>query len=142
MCQKTFLKIIDIVKDNKKDKVLFFIPLIVTPVVVISSILVLGSVVTLELTDGECGSVSSGFALVYGIISTLCVIVQWSPQIYMTFRRKSAGALSVVMMSITAPGMVILTCYMIFITKQPFSTWLSNAASAVQQVILLSLLIE
>ncbi|ELP93122.1 hypothetical protein EIN_053770 [Entamoeba invadens IP1] len=126
---------------DKKNFSLFKIPLYTTPVVVFISLLIFGTVPLLEMTDGECGEWTSGIGFLYGIICTICVFIQWSPQIYMTFKRKSAGALSVLMMSITAPGMVILTIYMIFITKQSFSTWLSNAASAIQQVILLTLLI-
>lgn len=45
------------------------------------------------------------------------------------------------MLCITAPGMTVLTLYMIFITGQSFSTWASNAASAIQQLILLALCI-
>ncbi|BFU21570.1 PQ loop repeatcontaining protein [Entamoeba histolytica KU27] len=126
---------------NKKEFILFKLPLICLPIVIIISIICLGTVPLLEFTDGECGDITGGFAFVYGIIAAVCVIIQWSPQIYMTFRRKAAGALSMLMLSITAPGMTVLTLYMIFITKQPFSTWLSNAASAVQQLILLSMLV-
>ncbi|KAL7715104.1 PQ loop repeat protein [Entamoeba marina] len=126
---------------NRKDWSLFKLPLICTPFVVLFGAICYASVPLFEVFDGECGVGTSLFGNIYGIVATICVIIQWSPQIVMTFMRKGAGALSLVMFCITAPGMIILSLYMIFITKQSVSTWLSNAASAIQQTILWILLL-
>ncbi|KAL7714071.1 PQ loop repeat protein [Entamoeba marina] len=126
---------------KKSEWVLFKFPLLITPIVIGCSILFYCSVPILIFTSGYCGNVTSVFGYTYGIISTICVVLQWMPQIVMTFRRKGAGALSIVMLSITGPGIAIMTCYYIFITKQPFSTWISTAAASAQQLFLLGMLI-
>ena len=115
----------------------FKLPLIVTPFVLLTCDLLIASVVILELTDGECGDVTYGFALAYGITSTVCVVIQWTPQIITTFRFKGAGSLSILMLCLTAPGTGVLTIYMIFTTQQDISSWMSNAVSSIEQFILL-----
>lgn len=89
---------------------------------------------------GECahGTVAYGSAL--GILSTILTFIQWSPQIYNTYKRKSVGSFSILMLCIQCPGSMLIVYFLIFVSKEQVSTWLSFVSSLVQQLVLLVLL--
>eukprot|EP01111_Echinosteliopsis_oligospora_P019671 TRINITY_DN9622_c0_g1_i1.p1 TRINITY_DN9622_c0_g1~~TRINITY_DN9622_c0_g1_i1.p1 ORF type:complete len:289 (+),score=29.42 TRINITY_DN9622_c0_g1_i1:139-1005(+) len=89
---------------------------------------------------GECSETALTFGKVLGYISTGLTFCQWAPQIWNTFRSKSVGTFSKTMLLIQAPGSLIIIIFMIFITHEDVTTYLSYISATVQQVILLVLL--
>jgi len=89
---------------------------------------------------GDCGYVTLGFGYTMGILSTVMTFVQWAPQIYSTFKSKSVGSFSILMLCIQAPGSFVIIYFLIFVSHESISTWLSYVSAATQQVVLLILL--
>eukprot|EP01133_Synstelium_polycarpum_P010873 gene10873-12669_t len=90
---------------------------------------------------GPCGHPTYIFGYSMGILSTIVTFIQWSPQIYKTFRSKSVGSFSIIMLCIQGPGTILTVYFMIFVSHESVSTWLSNVSSALQIMVLLVLLI-
>jgi len=89
---------------------------------------------------GDCAYVTLGFGYTMGIVSTVMTFIQWAPQIYSTFRSKSVGSFSILMLLIQAPGSFVIIYFLIFVSHESISTWLSYVSAATQQLILLALL--
>jgi len=90
------------------------------------------------ITIGSNAWVTSLYAYTLGIISSIMTIIQSAPQIYVTIKSKSKGSLSLLMLIITAIGMLMVTIFFI-IRGENISTWMPNLLGAVQQSILLSI---
>jgi len=90
---------------------------------------------------GDCAYFTLVFGYSMGMLSTIVTFIQWSPQIYKTFVNKSVGSFSILMLLIQAPGSIIIVYFLIFISHEGVSTWLSFVSSTIQQIILLVLLI-
>lgn len=89
---------------------------------------------------GLCG-ITVDFACLMGWISTVVTIIQWTPQILTTYRAKSGGALSVLMIAINVPGSFVIVGYLKFISHEPTMVWFSTFVSGCQQGVLLVLLL-
>lgn len=74
-----------------------------------------------------------------GLIGTISIILQWSPQIVTTFLHKGAGALSPITLSINAPGSMV-TALSLVLAKKSFSLWLPYVLSGAQQFIIVSII--
>mmetsp|Transcript_8423 Transcript_8423/g.35215 ORF Transcript_8423/g.35215 Transcript_8423/m.35215 type:complete len:321 (-) Transcript_8423:48-1010(-) len=74
----------------------------------------------------------------YGLsaIGVLAVLFQFTPQIYMTYKIKERGSLSIVMLLIQTPGTWIWLLYLVA-DGQNWSTWISTLVAAVEVSILL-----
>jgi len=81
------------------------------------------------------------YARLNGLLASALTFIQWTPQILRTYRQKSAGNFSILMICIMLPGAFITIAYMIFVAKQSITTWLSYLCSGIQQAILFSLLV-
>ncbi|KAF2077282.1 hypothetical protein CYY_001407 [Polysphondylium violaceum] len=90
---------------------------------------------------GMCSSATYSLGYAMGILSTIITFVQWSPQIYKTIRAKSVGSFSIAMLCIQGPGTLIILYFLIFVSKESISTWLSYLSALVQIIVLLVLLI-
>ncbi|EFA74763.1 hypothetical protein PPL_11795 [Heterostelium album PN500] len=90
---------------------------------------------------GPCKHPSYIFGYTMGIVSTIVTFIQWSPQIYKTWRQKSGGTLSITMLWIQGPGTVITIYFLVFVSQESVSTWLSYVSAALQIFILLIMLI-
>jgi len=89
---------------------------------------------------GDCAYVTLGFGYSMGIVSTVMTFTQWAPQIYNTFRSKSVGSFSILMLVIQAPGSFVIIYFLVFVSHESVSTWLSYVSAATQQVVLIGLL--
>eukprot|EP01105_Mastigella_eilhardi_P015080 TRINITY_DN3434_c0_g1_i7.p1 TRINITY_DN3434_c0_g1~~TRINITY_DN3434_c0_g1_i7.p1 ORF type:complete len:423 (+),score=96.72 TRINITY_DN3434_c0_g1_i7:92-1270(+) len=99
-----------------------------------------GLSILLSYVNGMCGTVTRTFGMALGIISLIITIVQWSPQIYTTWRNKAAGSMSLAMVAMQAPGSAVIVVFMVAVTHENITTWVSYLASAAQLFILLFLL--
>ncbi|KAL0205610.1 hypothetical protein P9112_000917 [Eukaryota sp. TZLM1-RC] len=127
------------VRDGKRAKSyrrfkLFFLLFLLYAV---SIILVSGALVYFR---NRCDFIVLEIAYSVGVISTVVNMWQWIPQIIITYKRKGGGALSLTMISIQAPGSALMLVFQIT-SKASITTWGSYFTSAVQQLILLYLLI-
>ncbi|KAJ3441744.1 pq loop repeat protein [Anaeramoeba flamelloides] len=91
--------------------------------------------------QGPCSPVARNLAIVLGFISGMIVIFQWMPQLYSTYKFKGAGSISVITLVIQAPGGLVNLAFLIFVSKEKFSTWFSFFTNNVQLFILLSMII-
>eukprot|EP01113_Clastostelium_recurvatum_P011933 TRINITY_DN16140_c0_g1_i1.p1 TRINITY_DN16140_c0_g1~~TRINITY_DN16140_c0_g1_i1.p1 ORF type:complete len:305 (+),score=23.28 TRINITY_DN16140_c0_g1_i1:78-992(+) len=90
---------------------------------------------------GDCANAVMDLGFAYGMLSTVITFIQWAPQIYKTFVAKSSGALSLIMLMIQCPGSFIMAYFMAIVSRESISTWLSSLASAIQQLILIIMLL-
>jgi len=82
------------------------------------------------------------FAYIMGLVSAAMNVVQWTPQIMRTYKEKHAGAVSITMLLIQAPGSILMFIFFCFISHDSPVVWISTLTTAVQQIILLSLLFK
>jgi uncharacterized protein with PQ loop repeat len=73
----------------------------------------------------------------YGVIATVLTCVQWFPQLYTTFRLKTAGSLSLLTLAIQAPGSVGWAVYLAVASTSEPSTWSPPMVTGAMQVTLL-----
>jgi len=90
---------------------------------------------------GECGTVTTTYGWGVGIMATIVTFVQWSPQIWKTWKLKAVGAFSILTLSIQAPGTMVVVYFLLFVASEDVSTWLSYFTAGIQQLVLLGLLI-
>eukprot|EP00026_Physarum_polycephalum_P012922 Phypoly_transcript_13273.p1 GENE.Phypoly_transcript_13273~~Phypoly_transcript_13273.p1 ORF type:complete len:314 (+),score=25.43 Phypoly_transcript_13273:42-944(+) len=95
----------------------------------------------LILFTGECSRETVLYGSGLGLLSTIVTFIQWSPQIYATFKRKSVGSFSILMLCIQCPGSALIVYFLIFASHEQVTTWLSYVSSLVQQIVLLILLV-
>lgn len=78
-----------------------------------------------------------GFLL--GIVGTVCVILQWGPQIWTTWKLKAVGSLSVLMLLIQLPGTLVVIYFQGVVNDAHWSTVLPYVVNAIEFTILLGL---
>ncbi|KAJ6240465.1 pq loop repeat protein [Anaeramoeba flamelloides] len=91
--------------------------------------------------QGICSNIARNLARVLGYFSGFFVLFQWLPQIYSTYKFKGSGSISIITLAIQAPGGIINLIFMIFISKEQFSTWISIFINTSQTLILLCMLL-
>jgi uncharacterized protein with PQ loop repeat len=74
---------------------------------------------------------------VYGAIAALLWAAQYLPQMWTTWKLRSPGNLSLLVLAIQAPGGFINSLFMAVGQKDDWTTWVSSLAAAIQQLILL-----
>jgi len=90
---------------------------------------------------GECGSPTLNYGWGVGILATAVTFIQWSPQIWKTWKLKAVGAFSILTLAIQAPGTMVVVYFLLFVASEDVSTWLSYFTAGVQQLVLLALLL-
>eukprot|EP00026_Physarum_polycephalum_P009651 Phypoly_transcript_09780.p1 GENE.Phypoly_transcript_09780~~Phypoly_transcript_09780.p1 ORF type:complete len:286 (+),score=16.56 Phypoly_transcript_09780:480-1337(+) len=90
---------------------------------------------------GECSTAALTYGNVLGYLSTVLTFVHWSPQLYTTWKRKSVGSFSIIMLCLQVPGAIAIVVFQIFISKEQISTWMSFLCALIQQTILLIMLL-
>jgi len=73
---------------------------------------------------------------VFNIMSAIFCIIQWTPQIYETYKCKGIGSLSLLTLSMQTPGSFIIFVYQYVINKSRFSVGGPFLVSGVQMLIL------
>jgi uncharacterized protein with PQ loop repeat len=77
------------------------------------------------------------YGQVIGIISAISVVIQWSPQLYTTWKEGEAGSLSIPMLLMQLPGSLSTVYFQAFLDKGDITTWGPYMVTAVQQSILI-----
>lgn len=90
---------------------------------------------------GECSTAAITYGNFLGYLSTVLTFVHWSPQLWTTFKRKSVGSFSILMLCLQVPGAMLIVVFQIFISHEAISTWMSFLAALIQQAILLVMLL-
>eukprot|EP01118_Nematostelium_gracile_P005978 TRINITY_DN190_c0_g1_i1.p1 TRINITY_DN190_c0_g1~~TRINITY_DN190_c0_g1_i1.p1 ORF type:complete len:262 (-),score=33.33 TRINITY_DN190_c0_g1_i1:47-832(-) len=75
-----------------------------------------------------------------GIAAAICMVVQWTPQIYTTFINKSQGNLSIIMLLLQMPGALMVMFFQAILNGADVSTWLPYAFLFIEQLILVIML--
>jgi len=77
----------------------------------------------------------------FGVVGAATVAAVWIPQIYITWKRKSVGSLSIIMLMLTAPGAYLTAVLLGYVYKNPVWVWIPVSIAAVCQTVLLALCI-
>jgi len=92
------------------------------------------------LTQDECGSAARSYAKVLGYLCVAMVVLQYTPQIMLTYQTGSAGSLSITMVAIQAPGSILFT--IVQITQgNSIAIWMGTCIASVELLVLLGMLI-
>ncbi|KAG0325240.1 hypothetical protein BG004_003270 [Podila humilis] len=86
---------------------------------------------------GPASNVTMLWASFLGITSVILATIQYLPQIFRTFRRKSVGALSIPMMLMQTPGAALLTLSLALRPGANWTTWIVYAVTGCLQGTLL-----
>jgi uncharacterized protein with PQ loop repeat len=78
------------------------------------------------------------FGVSLGYVSTAAIIIQWTPQIIMTFRAGEVGSLSIPMLLLQAPGSFLVVIFQLMY-HEAASTWMPYFVTGIQQVVLLGI---
>jgi len=97
---------------------------------------------SLLATFGPCGIHVRQFGWFMGLVAAMLNVFQWSPQIYKTYKSKSKGSFSLIMLLIQAPGSFILVYFLVIVSKENISVWFSTLSAGIQQFILLTLILR
>eukprot|EP00736_Rhodelphis_marinus_P010990 Rmarinus@m.14667 len=91
----------------------------------------------------EIGPCDETRTLAYGlgVMCTIITLVQWTPQIYHTYKAKRAGSLSLLMLYLQAPGSLIVVYFLAIESRESASLWFATLMSAIEQLILLGMLL-
>jgi len=82
------------------------------------------------------GTILASIAQALGIISSILMIVQWAPQIYTTYKMRSPGNLSVLMLLLQMPGALLVMFFQAILNSADVTTWAPYAFLFVEQLIL------
>jgi len=82
------------------------------------------------------GTVLANIAQALGIISSILMIVQWAPQIYTTYKMRSPGNLSILMLLLQMPGALLVMFFQAILNSADVTTWAPYAFLFVEQLIL------
>jgi hypothetical protein len=74
-----------------------------------------------------------------GALAAVLWSVQYFPQLWMTFKLKSSGNLSLILLGIQAPGSMITAIFMCIGQSDDWTTWLSSALLSIEQFVLLTM---
>eukprot|EP00696_Hemimastix_kukwesjijk_P009461 gnl/Hemi2/21966_TR7337_c0_g1_i1.p1 gnl/Hemi2/21966_TR7337_c0_g1~~gnl/Hemi2/21966_TR7337_c0_g1_i1.p1 ORF type:complete len:314 (-),score=71.49 gnl/Hemi2/21966_TR7337_c0_g1_i1:258-1199(-) len=91
---------------------------------------------------GWSGKQTAAYAYSLGTLSAFSTMVQWTPQIVSTFMTKTRGCISIVTLCISAPGAILSVVFMVFVSHQSITTWGCFLFSAIQQILLIVLLLR
>jgi len=86
-------------------------------------------------------NILSHYAETLGYLSALGILIQWSPQIWTTWKLQSAGCLSLVMLCIQMPGALLVVFFQGILNHAHFTTWAPYILGAIQQTILIVMII-
>jgi len=98
---------------------------------------VLGGILyyTLKFTS----KVLIGYAQALGTTSSIMMVLEWAPQIYTTWKMKSPGSLSVLMLLIQIPGSLLVIYFQAILNEADFTTWAPYFFQCVEQGILVAM---
>jgi uncharacterized protein with PQ loop repeat len=81
------------------------------------------------------------FAMGLGIISAVCMILMWAPQIVETWRRQDQGQLSSIMLLLQLPGALLVVVFQGVVNQASWTTWVPYVFGFIQMFVLLMILI-
>jgi hypothetical protein len=75
----------------------------------------------------------------FGIAGTCCVVLQWAPQIWTTWKLQAVGSLSVLMLSIQLPGTLLVIYFLGAVNNAHWSTLLPYVVTSLEFTLLIAL---
>lgn len=94
--------------------------------------------VLLSVSD-PCGATPLGLSNVLGVVGAVSAVVQFLPQLRLTFISGSAGELSGIMYAIQVLGGYLICANLIFLEKEAWQTWTPMLVSTSTQAAVLGL---
>jgi uncharacterized protein with PQ loop repeat len=122
--------------DIKKERKLSPIFAIIGPVLCAISMVIYGAVGILEGFESDA---IDTLGRIYGTIAAVFWSVQYVPQIWMTFKLKSSGNLSLIFLGIQAPGSMLNAIFMGIGQSDDWTTWLSSGILSIEQFVILAM---
>eukprot|EP00003_Mantamonas_plastica_P022864 TRINITY_DN3963_c0_g1_i16.p1 TRINITY_DN3963_c0_g1~~TRINITY_DN3963_c0_g1_i16.p1 ORF type:complete len:188 (-),score=52.57 TRINITY_DN3963_c0_g1_i16:19-582(-) len=77
-----------------------------------------------------------------GIFGSVLTAVTFAPQIWTTFKLKSAGALSMLMLVVQVFGSILFLYFNAYINKEDYTTWLPNLVTMIVMAFLLGMCVK
>lgn len=101
--------------------------------------IVLGTAICLSLlrVGGSTSTAVRGYAYFLSVIAMMVDFIHWAPQIYLTYKSKATGQLSIITLMIQVPGAFLVIYFQASLYGESVSTWISYLSSGLQQAILL-----
>jgi len=110
---------------------------IIVLVLVIFSSIVLSIICGILYYDVKLGgTILATIAQVLGITSSILMIIQWAPQIYTTYKMRSPGNLSSLMLILQMPGALLVMFFQAVLNSADITTWAPYAFLFVEQLVL------
>jgi uncharacterized protein with PQ loop repeat len=91
------------------------------------------------ITNGFESDAIVDLGKVCGALAAALWAVQYFPQLWMTFKLKSSGNLSLILVGIQAPGSLVTAVFMCIGQSDDWTTWLSSALLSIEQFVLLGM---
>jgi len=85
--------------------------------------------------------VLSQYANVLGIMSGICVVFQWGPQIITTWRMQDPGCLSLGMLCLQMPGALLVAFFQGVLNHASWTTWVPYLVGALNQLVLICMIV-
>jgi len=102
--------------------------------------IVISLTTVLLLWHDDCGQAVTSFADVLGYLCCALVVIQYTPQLVLTYQTGKAGGLSILTIAIQAPGSILFA--IVQVTQgNSISTWMATAVAGAQLCFLLAMLI-
>jgi len=81
----------------------------------------------------------AGYAQFLGLASAILIVLQWAPQIYTTWKLKSQGSLSIMMLLLQIPGALLVIFFQGVVNKADPTTWAPYVFGCIEQIILVAM---
>jgi len=95
---------------------------------------------TLHYNAGIDAETIRQFASALGVVSAVLTVIQWTPQLVTTWKLKSAGSLSVLMLMIQAPGALLVIVFQGILNRADATTWAPYGCTFLQVSMLIGLI--
>eukprot|EP00004_Rigifila_ramosa_P027289 TRINITY_DN8835_c0_g1_i2.p1 TRINITY_DN8835_c0_g1~~TRINITY_DN8835_c0_g1_i2.p1 ORF type:complete len:288 (+),score=62.54 TRINITY_DN8835_c0_g1_i2:104-967(+) len=93
----------------------------------------------LVVYEGPCSDAATQYAMIMGIVAAVFNCAQLMPQIYLTYKLKFCGSVSVTMLLLIAPGSLMFVYFQAIVAQQNWTTWISVLTACILQFTLLFL---
>jgi uncharacterized protein with PQ loop repeat len=99
----------------------------------------MGLYIATGILEGFESTAMASLGRIYGAMAAVLWSVQYFPQIWMTFKLKSSGNFSLILLAIQAPGSMTNAIFMGIGQSDDWTTWLSSGILSIEQFLLLAM---
>lgn len=139
MCLPLYLIFIRLKIRSSSKRIIYDLKYVLVHVIFVLVIVIVGLVEKLKNENSQNFFRISAWIL-GGVISPICNLIVWLPQIVKLFQTKDPGSLSLAMMVIQTPGNLVIIIFQI-LYHQSITTWITYCVTFVEQLIILIMLI-